>query len=76
MSDDELRDVQTIAGHYEDPANPLPVEDGRRITHAHVMALAYVTYVEGEVRPLARSRRRAQKGRPEHFDFRPDEDVF
>lgn len=65
-SDRELRDVQTIAAHYEDPSFPLPVS-AKRITHAHVVALAAITYFEGRVRPLARARSRPIADRPERF---------
>lgn len=63
MSDDDLRRVQGIAAHYEDPAFPLPI-DGQRITHNHVTALATLTYLERDIRPLARTRRRPQRNRP------------
>ncbi len=45
MDDADLRSVQAIAAHYEEPAYPLPVVD-QRITHNHVMALAAITYFE------------------------------
>jgi hypothetical protein len=70
LSDDDLRRVQAIAGHYEDPDHPLPVE-GQRISHGHVMALAAVTFLERELRPLARNRRRPQRDRPARFEPLP-----
>jgi hypothetical protein len=70
MSDRELSDVRAIAAWYEDPAYPLPVE-GQRITHNHVNALAAITLFEGQVRALNRTRRRAQRDRPEHFRPEP-----
>lgn len=66
LTDKELAAVQRIAAVYEDTAYPLPVQ-GTRITHRHVNALAVVTYVEGSLRPLARTRRRPEKNRPAHL---------
>lgn len=66
MSDKDLKRVQAIAAWYEAPDYPLPVE-GQRVTHNHVTALAAITFYEGEVRPLARTRRRPQKDRPSAF---------
>ena len=66
MSDEDLRSVQTIAAHFEDPAYPLPVE-GQRVTHNHVAALAAITYFEQDLRPLARTRRRPERSRPARF---------
>lgn len=70
MSDADLRNLQAIAAHYEDPSYALPVA-GQRITHNHVTALAAITYFEGEVRPLARTRRRPEKDRPARFTPSP-----
>lgn len=70
MSDKDLRSIRRIAAWYEDPDYPLPVE-GQRVTHNHVMAFAAVTFYEGEVRPLARNRRRPRKQRPAEFEPRP-----
>ena len=66
MTNDDLRSVQAIAAHYEDPTYPLPMS-GQRITHNHVTAFAAITFLEGKIRPLARTRRRAQKDRPDRF---------
>jgi hypothetical protein len=66
MSDSDLRNVQAIAAHYEDPSYALPVV-GQRITHNHVTALAAITYFEGAIRPLVRTRRRPEKDRPARF---------
>jgi hypothetical protein len=66
MTDDELAAVRRIAAVYEDPGYPLPVR-GQRITHNHVNALAVIAYLEGSLRPLARTRRRPQKERPAHL---------
>jgi hypothetical protein len=66
MSDVDLECIQGIAAHYESPSYPLPVEE-QRITHNHVTALAAITYFEGQLRPLARTRRRPEKNRPERF---------
>jgi hypothetical protein len=52
------------------PFGSLPVE-GQRITHNHVTALAAITFYEGAVRPLARTRRRPQKKRPAEFQPEP-----
>ncbi len=67
IDDSDLLSIQAIAAWYEDPTYPLPVE-GQRITHNHVTALAAITYFEGAVRPLVRSRRRPAKNRPARFD--------
>jgi hypothetical protein len=66
MSDADLRSVQAIAARYEDPAYPLPIT-GQRITHNHVAALAAITYLEKDIRPLTRTRRRPQRNRPAEF---------
>jgi hypothetical protein len=70
MTDADLRSVQAIAAHYEDPAYPLPVV-GQRITHRHVTALAAITFFEKECRPLARKRRRPERDRPQRFTPEP-----
>ena len=70
MTDADLRSVQAIAAHYEDPAYPLPVV-GQRITHNHVTALAAITYFEKDSRPLTRTRRRPQRDRPPRFTPQP-----
>ncbi|GAA1838728.1 hypothetical protein ACFFOM_18115 [Microlunatus capsulatus] len=64
MTDDEHADVRRICAWYEDPRYPLPLV-GQRVTHHHVNAFAAITLFEGDVRALARSRRRPQKGRPD-----------
>lgn len=66
MSPSELVDIRAIAASYEDPNYPLPLT-GQRITHNHVTAFAAITYFEGRVRPLARTRRRPEKDRPRHL---------
>lgn len=66
MSDDDLRAVQRIAATYEDRTYPLPIE-GQRITHNHVTAIAAVAYLEGRLRPMARTRRRPERDRPDRF---------
>jgi hypothetical protein len=70
MTDADLRHVQAIAANYENPAYALPIT-GQRITHNHVIAFAAITYLEGEVRPLNRTRRRPQKDRPGRFTPHP-----
>jgi hypothetical protein len=70
MNDADLRGVQAIAAHYEDVTYPVPMA-GQRITHAHVMAFAAITYFEREIRPLTRTRRRPRKNRPERFTRLP-----
>ncbi len=69
MTDAELAKIQRIAAWYKDPEYPLPVE-GQRITNNHVVALAAITFFEGAVRPLARTRRRPEKNRPS--ELRPE----
>lgn len=60
LIDEDLRRVQAIAADYEDPSYPLPVT-GQRITHNHVTAFAAITFFEGQIRPLKRTRRRPQR---------------
>jgi len=66
LADSELREVWSIAGRYWGASYPLPIH-GQRVVLGHVTALAVITYLEGELRPLARERRRSQKDRPEHL---------
>ena len=66
MTPREHAAIQCIEAAYEDPDYPLPVV-GQRITHRHVAAFAAIAYFEGSLRPLARSRRRPEKSRPERF---------
>ena len=63
MSEDERAKIDKIAAWYEKPDYPLPMT-GQRITHNHVAAFAAITLFEGQVRPLARTRRRPAKDRP------------
>ena len=70
MSDEDLRFIENISAWYEDPDYPLPMTD-QRVTHNHVSAFAAVTYFEGQVRPLARTRRRPQADRPSVYDPQP-----
>lgn len=70
MADAELASIENISAWYEDPTYPLPMS-GQRITHNHVNAFAAITLFEGRVRPLARTRRRPQRDRPEAFEPRP-----
>ena len=66
MSDDDLAAVQRIAAVYEDPSYPLP-RDGQ-IAHTHVNCFAAISFFEGRLRPLARTRRRPAKDRPAHLN--------
>ncbi|WP_350347950.1 hypothetical protein ABIQ69_15105 [Agromyces sp. G08B096] len=66
MTVDELRAIRRIAATYHAASYPLPIE-GRRITLNHVVAFAAVAFFEGRLRPLAQTRRRPQKARPERF---------
>jgi len=66
MDRHELLAIRRLSAVYDDSSYPLPVE-GRRITRGHVDALAAIAFFEGRLRPLARTRRRAQKSRPERF---------
>jgi hypothetical protein len=70
MTDAELANIERISAWYEDPAYPLPMS-GQRITHNHVNAFAAITLFEGRVRPLARTRRRPQRDRPNAFEPQP-----
>lgn len=64
LSDAELRELWSIAGQYWDPGYPLPVVT-QRVVLGHVTALATITFLEGDLRPLARERRRRQSDKPE-----------
>ena len=66
LTDAQLRQVQAIALRYESPSVALPVV-GQRISSGHCIALAAVTYFEGDLRPLARGRRRAKRDTPERL---------
>ena len=66
FSDNDMLELWTTAGRFYDASYPLPVE-GRRITLGHVVAFACMEHVEGRLRPLARSRRRAQSAMPAHI---------
>jgi hypothetical protein len=70
MSDEDLSNILAIAGWYLDADYPLPLV-GQHITHNHVHAFAAITFFEGEVRPLSRSRRRPQKDRPPIYAPQP-----
>ncbi|WP_433727110.1 hypothetical protein ACQP2Y_11515 [Actinoplanes sp. CA-051413] len=74
MTDADLGHVQTIAANYEHPGYALPMT-GQRITHNHVTTFAAITDLEGEVRPLNRTRRRRQKQRPGRFTPHPPNSV-
>ena len=63
MSPAELRAVQALALTYDDQSHELPV-DGRA-SNGHVIALAAVTRLEGQLRPLRRNRRRPARETPE-----------
>lgn len=63
MTDADHIKIERICAWYEAADYPLPLV-GQRITHHHVNALAAITLFEGRVRPLARTRRRPEKGRP------------
>jgi hypothetical protein len=69
MSDEDLQAIQHICAVYEEPSYLLPREG--RIAHVHVNAFAAIAYFEGSLRPLARTRRRPQKDRPERFQPLP-----
>ncbi|MCB0909153.1 MAG: hypothetical protein KDB63_18770 [Nocardioidaceae bacterium] len=70
MSDDELARIENISAWFEDPSYPLPMT-GQRITHNHVNAFAAITLFEGRLRPLNRTRRRPERGRPDRFNPLP-----
>ena len=53
-----------LAETYDSPDFPLPVY-GRTITNGHVVAFAVMTVLEGDIRPLARERRRPKSQMPE-----------
>ena len=62
LDEDELRQTWVLAARLWAP-DRLP-EDHRRVTLGRISAYAVVAHLEGEVRPLARTRRRPQKDRP------------
>jgi hypothetical protein len=63
LTDEELSQAWEIAGRYWDPSFPLPAMN-QRVTLNHVNAFAVITLIEGNLRPLARERRRSQKDKP------------
>ena len=71
MSDDQLIAAWRIAATYYDETWPLPVT-GRRITLGHVVAFATMAVLEGDVRPLARQRRRPKSSTPERIKIAAD----
>jgi hypothetical protein len=66
LDDDRLQQAWTLAGRYWDPTFALPGMK-HRLTLGHVAAFAVITLLEGDLRPLARERRRAQRSKPEHL---------
>lgn len=67
MSEEQRVKIDKISAWYEQPDYLLPMT-GQRITHNHVAAFAAITFFEGQVRPLARTRRRPAKDRPAKFE--------
>jgi len=67
MSEEERVKIDKISAWYEMPDYSLPMT-GQQITHNHVAAFAAIILFEGQVRPLARTRRRPGKDRPAIFD--------
>lgn len=72
MAEEDRIQICNIEAWYESPDYPLPMT-GQRITHNHVAAFAAITFFEGEVRPLARTRRRPERNRPEIFRADPEQ---
>lgn len=66
VQEDAMPGLWAKAARFYDDSYPLPVE-GRRITLGHVISFALMDHVEGRLRPLARSRRRAQSAIPAHI---------
>lgn len=66
MAEKDLAGIERICAWYESPQYPLPMS-GQRITHRHVTAFAAITYFEGAVRPLTRTRRRPERNRPSQY---------
>lgn len=64
--DDVLLNLWKTAAVFYGETYPLPVV-GRRITGGHVIAFACMFHLEGDLRPLARQRRRARSAVPEHL---------
>lgn len=66
LTERELREAWAIAGRYWDPAFPLPITN-QSVVLGHVTALATITLIEGQLRPLARERRRSQSSKPQRL---------
>ncbi|MDQ3640863.1 MAG: hypothetical protein M3450_05175 [Actinomycetota bacterium] len=64
LSEQQLLAAWRLAETYDSPDFPLPVY-GRTITNGHVMAFAVMSVLEGDIRPLARERRRPKSHMPE-----------
>ncbi len=66
MTDGDLTKIQKLAAKYQDPYFALP-DPGQAISTGHVIAHAAVTHFEGQLRPLARGRRRPTSQRPTYL---------
>lgn len=66
FEDDRMMELWRTAATYYDESFPLPVA-GRRITLGHVVAFACMRHLEGQLRPLARQRRRAASALPDRL---------
>ena len=66
IPDSALASMWWEAAEFYDQAYPLPVS-GRKITLGHVIAFAAMSHLTGELRPLARLRRRPAKDLPEEI---------
>lgn len=62
LTDDELRELWTIAGRHWRNDHGLPTTT--RLTLDKVSAFAAIIYLEGAPRPLARERRRSSSAMP------------
>ncbi len=63
----KLRRLQALVAHYENEEVPVPGMSTQRVTHNHVLAFAAIVLFEGQIRPLAQTRRRPQAKKPEHL---------
>ncbi|MFD1338615.1 hypothetical protein [Microbacterium lemovicicum] len=64
LSEEELGLIHGIAATFRNPAYALPM-GSQRVTVNHVTAFAALAFLDGELRPLARTRRRPQRLRPD-----------
>jgi hypothetical protein len=72
LDDDAWDKVLDLAAYYRDPSIPVPVTE-TKVTSGHTTCFACMHQIEGSIRPLARSRRRAKSSLPAHLAERRHE---